>query len=161
MQVFAKFLAAASAVALAGLACAHDYAAGALKIEHPWSRPTVAGQPAGGAFMTVHNGGATADRLLGASTDAADHVELHTMAMDGNVMRMREVPAIDLPAGQTVALQPGQFHMMLQGLKRPLAAGERVPMTLKFEKAGEVKVELAVQGGSAGASAPGAMVHQH
>jgi copper(I)-binding protein len=70
------------------------------------------------------------------------------------------VTAIELPAGQTVALQPGQFHMMLQGLKHPLAAGERVPMTLKFEKAGDVKVELAVQG-AAGASAPDAMVHRH
>jgi copper(I)-binding protein len=106
--------------------------------------------------MKIENTGKAADRLVGASTPAAERVELHTMAMDGNVMRMREVAAIDLPPGQTVALEPGRLHLMLMGLKSPLKADTKVPLTLKFEKAGEVQVELKVEAADAG---PGG--HQH
>jgi hypothetical protein len=127
-------------------AAAHDYALGALKIAHPWARSTVPGQSAGGAFFKVENGGKTADRLLGASSPAADHVELHSMSMDNaNVMRMRELNAVEVPAGQSVAFEPGQLHLMLMGLKQPLKAGTTVPLTLKFEKAGTLNVELKVE----------------
>ena len=129
-------LAAASALALA-----QD----AIRIERPWARPTVSGQPAGGGFLVLHNRATTADRLLSASTPAAERVELHSMKMEGDVMRMRQIDAIDLPAGATVKLEPGGLHLMFMGLKAPLTAGSRVPLTLRFEKAGEVRVDIAVE----------------
>jgi copper(I)-binding protein len=143
---FAAFTLALLLSGAAAGALAHEYQAGSLKIAHPWSRITVPGQQAGGAFFSVQNTGA-ADRLLGASSPAAERVELHTMAMDANnVMKMREVPAVDLPAGANVDLQPsGAFHLMLMGLKAPLKLGDKVPLTLRFEKAGEVKVDLKVE----------------
>jgi len=98
---------------------------------------------AGGAFLKIQNQGG-ADRLLAASSSAAGMVQLHSMAMDGNVMKMREVEAIELPAGKTVELKPGGLHIMLMGLKAPLKAGSSVPLTLKFEKAGAVTVNLTV-----------------
>ena len=83
------------------------------------------------------------------------------MSMDGNVMKMREVDAIDLPPGQTVELKPGQLHLMLQGLKAPLKADGKVPLTLKFEKAGEVQVELKVEPGAPAAAGSAAEAHRH
>ena len=140
---------------------AHEYQAGTLKIGHPWARMTAPGQPSGGAFVKLSNTGTAADRLVGGSTPVADHVELHSMSMDGNVMKMREVSAIDVPPGQTVELKPGAWHMMLIGLKVPLKAGDKVPMTLKFAKAGEVKVELKIEEIAPSGAASGAAGHQH
>jgi periplasmic copper chaperone A len=160
MTTFRSLRAAAIAAALiagAFTAQAHDYKAGELKIGHPWARPTVAGQVAGGAFLKLDNTGKSADRLLGGSTTAAERVELHSMSMEGDVMKMRQVGAIDIPAGQSVELKPGAFHIMLMGLKAPLQEGAMVPLTLKFEKAGEVKVDVKVE-----AAAPGAHAeHKH
>jgi periplasmic copper chaperone A len=113
-------------------------------IDTPWARPTVAGQQGGGGFLVLRNTGPTADRLLSGSTPAAERFELHTMSMKGDVMEMRQVDAIELPAGKTVELKPGGQHVMFIGLKQPLAIGSKVPVTLKFEKAGEVKVEFDV-----------------
>lgn len=132
----------------AAAATAHDYKVGAIDIGHPWARATAAGQQAGGGFLKLKNGGA-ADRLVSASSPAAQRVELHTMAMDGDVMRMRQVDAIALPAGQTVELKPGGLHLMLMGLKQPLQAGSSVPLKLKFEKAGEVAVDLKIEAATA------------
>lgn len=115
-------------------------AAAQVKVEGAWARPTVAGQQGGGGFLAVTS--AAADRLLGASTPAAERVELHSMTMKGDVMEMRQVPAIELPAGRTVKLEPGGLHVMFLGLKQPLAVGSKLPVTLKFEKAGELKVEF-------------------
>lgn len=125
---------------------AHDYKAGSLEIGHPWARATVPGMRAGAAFLTVANhDGVAADRLVAARTPAADKAELHEHVRDGDVMRMRPVAGgIEIPPGATVALAPGGLHIMLIGLKAPLAAGSRVPLTLVFERAGEVAVELAV-----------------
>lgn len=116
----------------------------ALKVEQPWARPTVQGQAAGGGFLRIV-GGASADRLVGARADVAGRVELHTMTMDGDVMRMRQVDTIDVPAGRTVRLEPGGLHLMFMNLKTPLKTGTRFPLTLRFEKAGEVQVEVPVQ----------------
>jgi periplasmic copper chaperone A len=145
----------AALLALAGLgAHADDSKAGSLRIVQPWARATVAGQTAGGAFLRIENGGA-ADRLLSASAPVAGSVELHTMAMDGDVMRMHAVPAIDLPAGKTVEFEPGGLHIMFIGLKAPLAEGATIPLRLKFEKAGEVQVTVKVQAaGDAGPMKP-------
>jgi copper(I)-binding protein len=102
----------------------------------------VPGQQAGGGFMTLQS--AAADRLLGGTTPVAERLELHTMTMEGDVMKMRQIERIDLPAGQRVELKPGGLHVMFIGLKQPLAVGAKVPVTLKFEKAGELKIEMTV-----------------
>ncbi len=116
----------------------------AVQVLDPWARPTSPGQPVAGGFMRIV-GGAAGDRLLSASASVSDRVELHTMRMDGDVMRMREVDAIDVPAGQTVELKPGGLHLMFMGLKAPLQAGTRIPVTLRFERAGEVQATLVVE----------------
>lgn len=125
--------------------------ASAIRVESPFARATAPGAAVGGGYATIVNGGAVADRLLGAASPAAARVELHEMTMEGSVMKMREVRAIDVPAGARVELRPGRHHLMFIELKQPLKQGERVPVTLRFEKAGELKVELEVQGMAAGA----------
>ncbi|MDO9708793.1 copper chaperone PCu(A)C [Paracraurococcus lichenis] len=125
--------------------------AGDLAIARPWTR--AAGQGGTGAgFMTITNRGAAADRLVGASTPLARTTEIHTHVREGEVMRMRPVPGIDLPPGQSVTLQPGSFHLMLIGLTQLLIPGQTVPVTLRFERAGDVPVELQVE--AAGARGP-------
>ena len=113
------------------------------KVEGAWARPTVEGQAAGGGFLKIV-GGAAADRLVAASAGVSHRVELHTMTMDGNIMRMREIDAIDVPAGQTVELKPGGLHVMFMELKAPLKNGSSFPLTLRFEKGGEVTVQMTV-----------------
>lgn len=142
-------LTAVAAVALASPVFAHDYNLGPLKIGHPWARATVAAN--GGAFLSVENTGRASDRLLRASTDIAAKIELHTHIKEGDIMRMRPVEAIDLPAGKKVMLEPGGYHVMLLGLKKKLVEGERFPLTLEFEKAGKLTVEIAVDKPGAGA----------
>jgi copper(I)-binding protein len=121
-----------------------------------WARATMPGQKVSGAYMMIQS---DADaRLVGASSPAVPRVEVHEMKMDGDVMRMREVKAIDLPKGKTVSLEPGGFHIMLMNLAKPIAAGDVIPLTLVVESGGkwqtvEVKAE---------ARAPGsAMQHHH
>jgi copper(I)-binding protein len=135
---------AALLLAAATNAVAHDFKAGPISIDHPWARPTAAGQSVGGGFLKLTNGGA-ADRLVAASTAVSATVELHSMRMEGDVMRMRQVDAIDLPAGGSVELKPGGLHLMLMGLKQPLKAGDTFPLKLRFEKAGEVVVTVNVE----------------
>lgn len=125
-----------------------------VQVQDPWARPTAQGQPVGGGFLRIV-GGATADRLVSATAAVADRVELHTMRMDGDVMRMRQVEAIDVPAGQTVELKPGGLHLMFMGLKAPLQAGTTFPVTLRFEKAGEVQTTVSVEQRSQMKPAPG------
>jgi periplasmic copper chaperone A len=139
--LFALVLAAAAA-----LAQAHDYTLGALHIAHPWARATAQGQRVGGAYFEIDNRG-PADRLLAVRGEVSEAQQLHSMALNDNVMRMREVDAIDVPAGGKVRLEPGGLHIMLVGLKAPLAAGSSFPLLLKFEKAGELKVEVRVESG--------------
>jgi len=135
-----------SAVALFGLpAAAHDYTLGSLKIGHPWARATPPTAPSGGGFLTVNNTGTTADRLVSVTSPAAGQVQIHEMKMDGTIMRMRELEnGLEIPPGATVALAPGGLHLMMMGLKAPLKEATRVPVTLVFEKAGKIDVELSV-----------------
>jgi copper(I)-binding protein len=134
-----------TALALSTLAAlAHSYKAGSIDIDHPTARPTAAGQAVAGGFMTFVNKG-TADRLLSATTPVAASVQIHSMAMDGNVMKMRQLEALELPTGQVVELKPGSWHLMLMGLKAPLKAGDKFPMTLRFEKTGETVVSVQVE----------------
>lgn len=135
----------AAALAFATLAAqAHEFKAGAITIGHPYARATAAGQPTGGGFMKFVNAGGN-DKLLSASAEVSKTVELHEMKMEGDVMKMRQVEGIELQAGKTVELKPGGYHVMFIGLKAPLKAGERFPMKLKFEKAGDVTVEVKVE----------------
>jgi len=115
----------------------------AVKVDGAWARPTVTGQAGGGGFLKI-TGGAAADKLVSASAEVSKSVELHTMVMEGDVMRMREISAIDVPAGKTVELKPGGLHVMFIGLTKTLKNGDSFPLTLRFEKAGEVKVEMKV-----------------
>ncbi len=139
------------ALALPALAVqAQDFKAGAIGIDHPHARATAAGQSIGVGYMALVNRGAT-DRLVSIrAAGVATSVEMHMMNMTGDVMKMRQVAAIDLPAGKTVALEPGGYHLMLVGLKAPLQAGTQFPMELKFEKAGVVTVQVAVEAPGAG-----------
>jgi copper(I)-binding protein len=125
---------------------AEDYKLGALEIGQPWARATPPSAPAGGGFLKITNTGATPDRLISASSPVAELVQVHEMKMDGNVMRMREVEkGLEIPAGGSVTLAPGGLHLMMMGLKAPLAKDTKVPLTLVFEKAGRIEVELAVE----------------
>ncbi len=144
-----KRLALLSAALLAfamSSASAHDYTVGALKIDHPWSRATPKGATVAGGYMKITNTGTTPDRLVGGSTDAAKKLELHEMRMDGNVMKMRELPnGLEIPAGATVELTPDSYHLMMTGISRQFQKGDRVKAALTFEKAGKVDVEFAVE----------------
>lgn len=119
---------------------------GTISIEQPWSRQTAPGQSNGAGFLTIANRGKAADRLLGGTSPAAAKVEVHSMSMAGGVMRMRPVTGgLPIPAGGSIALKPGGYHIMLIGLKAPLAPGASVPVTLRFENAGSIAVRLHVQ----------------
>ena len=102
-----------------------------VKIDEPWARATVPGQKATGVFMKLT--ATQASQLVGVSSPVAGVAEVHEMKMDGNVMKMSAVPAIDLPAGKSVSLQPGGYHVMLMDLKAPLAKDSSVSLTLKFK----------------------------
>lgn len=146
----------AAALAFASMAThAHEFKLGAITIGHPYARATAAGQPTGGGYLSFTNAGST-DKLVSISADVSKSVELHQMKMEGDLMKMRQVDGIDVPAGKTVELKPGGYHVMFVGLKAPLKAGDKFPAKLKFEKGGEVDVVFNVE-------APGAapMEHKH
>lgn len=114
-----------------------------VKVEDAWVRGTVAQQKASGAFMRL-TPSANA-RLVSASSPVAGVVEIHEMAMDNDVMRMRQVPGLDLAAGRTTELKPGGYHVMLMDLKAPLAKGSNVPVTLVFQDAKGAETQLPLQ----------------
>lgn len=129
-------------------------------VREAWVRGTVPAQTATGVFMTLH--AHQPARLLGVSSPAAETAELHEMKMEGNVMRMRAIDALPLPAMQDVQLKPGGYHVMLLGLKGQLKTGDAVPVTLRLEQGGKVfeqRVQAKVQPlGASGAPAP---AHSH
>ena len=124
---------------------------GQLEIKAPWARATSGHAENGAAYLTIVS--PTADRLTAVSSPVAKKVELHTMSMEGGVMRMRPLAAIDIPAGQTVTLSPGGMHIMLLGLTQPLREGQSFPLTLSFDHAGPRQVTVAME--KAGAMGPG------
>jgi copper(I)-binding protein len=143
---------------LAAPARAEEIKAGDLVITQAWSRATPGGAKIAGGYLTIENKGSTADRLLGGSGDVAAKVEVHEMAMNNGVMTMRPLDkGLTIEPGKTVKLAPGGYHLMLMDLKSPLKQGDKVAVTLEFEKAGKVKLSLDVQG--VGAQAPGG--HDH
>jgi copper(I)-binding protein len=123
---------------------AGEVRAGALVIENPWARATPPGAMVGAAYLVIRNTGTSGDRLVGASTPVAATVEIHETRMTDGEMQMRPVEALEIPPGGSVRLQPGGLHLMLMDLGAPLVTGARVPLTLQFAGAGEVRVELAV-----------------
>jgi len=134
------------AILASALACAQEYQLKGLRIADPYARATMPQQPSGGAYLTIENRGNTADRLLAAASPVAKSVEIHTMSMQGNVMKMREVGALEIKPAATITMQPGNgYHLMLIGLRQPLKAGDKVPLMLKFEKAGKTEVTLTVR----------------
>jgi periplasmic copper chaperone A len=134
---------------------AEEVKVGDLVISQAWSRATPGGAKIGGGYLTIENNGSAPDRLVGASADVADKAQVHEMSMKDGVMTMRPLDkGLTIEPGKTVKLAPGGYHLMLFGLKSPLKQGEKLPVTLEFEKAGKVKISLEVQG--MGAQGPAA-----
>lgn len=156
----------ALALLLAGSPAAFsaDVKAGDLVITQPWSRATPGGAKTGAGYLTIENKGGAPDRLVAVSGDVAGRIEVHEMAVNNGVMTMRPLEkGLVIEPGKTVALAPGGYHLMLMELKSPLKQGDKLPVTLEFEKAGKVAVTLEVQ--AVGAKGPGgeggSMMKQH
>jgi copper(I)-binding protein len=147
-----RILIAALVWAAAGSALAQ------VNVSSAWARSTVPGQGGTGAFMTIvsKDGG----KLVGAASAVAGVVELHEMAMENNVMKMRAIPALDLPAGREVELKPGGYHVMLLDLKRPLKVGEKVQIELRLETRDGKRVTQPVEV-EVRSTAPGKDMHKH
>lgn len=148
MKFIPSIALAGTLAAFAVPASAHDFAAGDLTIDHPWSRATPEGARVAAGYASITNNGSEADRLIEVRSDMAASSEIHEMAVDGNgVMTMRPLAdGIEIPAGGEVKLEPGSFHIMFMGPERQFVEGENFAGTLVFEKAGEVEVEFAVEG---------------
>lgn len=132
---------------------------GPINISLPFTRATLPNAPVAGGFLTIENTGTEPDRLISAASDIADDTQIHEMAMQGDVMKMRQLAdGLEIPAGETVVLAPGGFHIMFMGLKQALVEGETITVTLTFEKAGTVDVVLPIE--AAAADAPTAE-HAH
>ena len=149
-----SLLAAAMMLGTSAAVAADEVKAGDLVISQAWSRATPGGAKVAGGYLTIENKGNAADRLVSVSAEIAGKAEIHEMAMDNGVMKMRALDkGLAIEPGKSVKLAPGGNHLMLQELKGPFKQGDKVPVTLQFEKAGKVAVSLAVQG--VGAQAPG------
>lgn len=161
MNMLARFAAVlALLTGFVGFAQAHEYTLGTLEIAHPWSRATPGGAKVGGGYLKIENKGDAPDRLLSVSSDIAGKAQVHEMVMSADGMSsMRELTdGLPIPAGQTVELKPGSYHLMFIGLTQPLVEGKDFAATLTFEKAGTVEVRFNV--GPAGAKDGGDDHHQ-
>ena len=145
-----KRIAIVLSAALLGLSTAvvsaEDYKLGSLEIEHPYARATPPNAPVSGGYMTIRNTGTEADRLISAEATFADRVEIHEMAMDGEVMKMRQLAdGLEIPAGEEVVLQPGGYHVMFIGIDSQFKEGEIRKAKLTFEKAGTIELDFKVE----------------
>lgn len=157
----ARFLALAAVLAFTAPAMAGDYKVGALTIKSPWSRPAMAGMN-GVGFMTIANTGARPVKLVSAESPLAGKVEIHRSAMANGVMTMRrQDDGVTIPAGGATAFAPGGYHLMLMGLKKPLAEGQKAPVTLIFDNGRRAAVELTVQIAAPQATQGSAGGHAH
>ena len=129
---------------LLSLALAAAPAFAQVKIENAWARATPPGAKIAADYLTIRNEASAPDKLVAASSPAAEKVETHVTLKEGDVFRMREVKGYDIPARGSFELKPGGAHLMLVNIKAPLQEGTKVPLTLRFERAGEVKTELQV-----------------
>ena len=129
-----------------------DVKVGELVLERPWTRATPGGAKVGAGYLSIINGGGEADRLLAASSDIAERVEIHTMTMESGVMRMRRLPdGLAIAPRAVTTLKPGGLHIMFIGLRQPIRKGDRIEVELTFEKAGKVSAVFAAQAIGAGA----------
>lgn len=160
MTIIQRSALAALAFAFAtSLVALPTYANDTLTLKEAWTRATPPGATNGGGFLTITNTGAEADRLTGGSVSGVGKVEIHTMVMDGDVMKMRPLPdGLEVPAGETVTLKPGGDHVMFMQLENPFEEGQMLDVTLTFEKAGDMSTMFMVQ--PVGASEPKHM-HGH
>ena len=126
---------------------AHEYTAGELEIAHPWSQELPPNAPTVAAYFVIHNSGKTADRLLSVDSPIAGEAQLHEHVMQNDLMKMQQVPSVDIPAGGNVSFAPMAYHVMLVNLKDRslLSDGKRFPLTMHFEKSGAVTVDVSVQ----------------
>jgi copper(I)-binding protein len=166
MKHLSKVLAAVLAVTFISFlpqeSSAHDYTVGSITVMHPWARATPGPAKAGAGYLGLKNNGATADRLVKAESNLSKRTELHTHIMEGGVMKMTHVEeGIEVPAGKEVMFEPGGFHVMFMGLKAPFKEGEMLPVTLYFEKAGKVEVQLTVKAVGAKPDDKMKMKHSH
>lgn len=135
----------AAIAALLLLSCGQgDGAAPDIQLGDAWARATTAGKSATTAYLTIANRGAADDALVGV-TSASGTAQVHSTSMEGGIMRMRALERLPIPSGEAVNLAPGGTHVMLTGLKAPLAAGDRLELTLRFEKSGKRTVAASVQ----------------
>lgn len=157
-RIALNLVAALTALHLAGTAQAQQHAqpaaqeqpvtVGELRISSAWARAMLPGQKAGGGYLTITNAGTADDRLVSAASPAAAKVEIHEMKVVDDVMVMRPVAGLVIPAGAAVELEPGGLHVMFMQVPKGFAAGETVPLTVQFEKAGAVELQLPVLAGA-------------
>ncbi len=165
LGTFARLVAALTLSGAAlSLAHAADFTAGPLEINDLWVRGSVPGQTNGAGYMLINNPTGVSDRLLSAQSEASTRLELHTVITENGVAKMRQVQGIDIPAKGSAKLAPGGFHMMFLQLTGPFKQGDLIPVVLKFEKAGEVRVNFTVKPstynpGSGGEQGHGGMKH--
>jgi copper(I)-binding protein len=134
-----------AAILFATTAFAHSYEKGDLQVRHPWARATPPGTTVGVGYFEIRNTGKQPDRLLSATSPAARQVEMHISEHAGEVAKMRQLRAFEVPARERLTLEPNGAHLMLVDLVQPLKKGERVSMKLRFERAGEIDIEFEVQ----------------
>jgi copper(I)-binding protein len=160
MKLTLSLLTATALTLSAGIAMAHDFKVGPLKIGHPWTRATPAGAKVGGGYLSVENNGGVADRLVSASATFAGRTEIHEMAVTNGVMTMRPLDkGVEIAPGTKLEFKPGGYHIMFMDLKQPIVQGTMPKATLTFEKAGTIEVELKVEPvGSRGSAEAG---HKH
>jgi copper(I)-binding protein len=146
MKRIALILSAAILGFSAASAAAHEFKLGSLEIDHPYARATPPNAPVSGGYMTIRNSGTEADRLVSGEAEFADRVEIHEMKMEGEVMKMRQIPdGLEIPAGGEVVLKPGGYHVMFIGIDSQFKEGEARKAKLTFEKAGTIELEFSVE----------------
>ncbi len=157
MQTWLKTIPVATLITLAG--CGGPSAPSSIEVSEAWSPETPPGVSVAAGYMTIRNGTAADDAIIAMESPVAAGVETHAMTMEDGMMRMRKIGNLEVPAGETVELKPGETHLMLIGLQDPLVAGARYPLTLTFKVAGKVQAEVEVRG--SGAAKDDHPDHQH
>lgn len=138
-------LAGLTLLALVGCAAGTPASGSAIVVEGAWARPSPMMAGNGAAYMVIRNTGSVDDALIGVASDVAEMVEIHETTMEGGMAGMHSVEAIPVPAGGSISLEPGGYHVMLIGLKEQLQAGQTITLTLTFEKAGQITVQAEVR----------------